>query len=366
MAVGFPSKVNFATGDVLSATNVNDISGTLNLVDGTQYSGGKNRVLNSAMQVAQRGTSFSLAASTAYTSGYTLDRWQTATGANQACTIARQATGDTTNLPNIQYCLRYQRNSGQTGTGILYTMQSFESLNSIPLAGKQVTFSFYARAGANYSAASSVLGAIVYSGTGTDQNGFTGLTGQTAVIAQNATLTTTWQRFTYTGTVASTATQLLVQFTFTPTGTASTNDYFEITGVQLEASTVASAFATNGATYQAELAACQRYYYRATAGSVYGTVAPIAWQANSSTSYVSVPLPVNMRIAPTSLDSGNIAFLNYSRGSVFTLSGVVLDATNGVQNIVAVGTITGGTAGTGGSWTGNNNAAGFLGFSAEL
>jgi hypothetical protein len=33
MAVGFPAKTTFATGDVLTATNVNDITGTLNLLN---------------------------------------------------------------------------------------------------------------------------------------------------------------------------------------------------------------------------------------------------------------------------------------------------------------------------------------------
>jgi hypothetical protein len=33
MAVGFPAKTNFATGDVLTATNMNDVTGTLNLLN---------------------------------------------------------------------------------------------------------------------------------------------------------------------------------------------------------------------------------------------------------------------------------------------------------------------------------------------
>jgi hypothetical protein len=33
MAVGFPAKTTYATGDVLTATNVNDITGTLNLLN---------------------------------------------------------------------------------------------------------------------------------------------------------------------------------------------------------------------------------------------------------------------------------------------------------------------------------------------
>jgi len=80
------------------------------------YSAGKNKIINGDFGIWQRGTSFSLAASTGITSGFSADRWQTATGTNQACTLSRQLTNDTTNLPNIQYCLRYQRNSGQTGT----------------------------------------------------------------------------------------------------------------------------------------------------------------------------------------------------------------------------------------------------------
>ena len=119
---------------------------------------GKNFVLNGGFDLWTRGTSFTIAASSpASFSTYLADRWQTQTGANQAITVSRQATSDTTNLPNIQYALRYQRNSGQTGTGSLYIVQSFETVNSIPLAGKTVTLSFYARAGANYSATSNAL-----------------------------------------------------------------------------------------------------------------------------------------------------------------------------------------------------------------
>ena len=156
---------------------------------GAQVVAGKNFVINGGMDIWQRGTSISLAASTSYTSGFTADRWQTQTGANQAITVSRQATSDTTNLPNIQYALRYQRNSGQTGTGSLYIVQSFETVNSIPLAGKTVTLSFYARAGANYSATSNALAVYLTTGTGTDQNPYSSYTGSVTAISQNVTLT---------------------------------------------------------------------------------------------------------------------------------------------------------------------------------
>ena len=69
-------------------------------------------------------------------------------------------------------------------------------------------------------------------GTGTDQN-WISPTGQNLPINTSATLTTTWQRFSFTGAITSTAKQLFPYFVLTPVGTAGANDYFEITGVEI-------------------------------------------------------------------------------------------------------------------------------------
>jgi hypothetical protein len=278
-----------------------------------------NPVLNSAMQIWQRGTSFSLAASTAYTSGYVADRWVTATNANQACTISRQATGDTTNLPNIQYALRYQRNSGQTGTGAIALMQNFESVNAIPYAGKTVTLSFYARAGANYSATSGALKTQMISGTGTDQNGFSTYTGAATVIDATATLTSTWQRFSNTGTVASTATEFEIQFNFTPVGTAGANDYYEITGVQIDIGSVALPFRTYAGTIQGELAACQRYF-QVIGGTVSGFPLYGGYGLNTTANRLPIYLCVKMRTAPTITKNGTWACSNVDQPSTEFIS----------------------------------------------
>ena len=226
---------------------------------GLRYTAGtvqSNPVLNSAFQIWQRGTSFT---STAETTANIADRWTAYTGSTGR-TVTRQATNDTTNLPNIQYCVRYQRNSGVTNTSAQYLSNTFETINSIPYAGKTVTLSFYARAGANYSATSNALSVELRTGTGTDQNIYSGFTGTAYAVTSSATLTTTWQRFSFTGTVGATATQLAVALIASPTGTAGANDYFEVTGVQIDIGNVALPFRTNGATIQGELAACQRYY----------------------------------------------------------------------------------------------------------
>ena len=258
-----------------------------------------NPLINSAMQVAQRGTSISIAASS---SGYSLDRWYYSTGANQATTISRQATGDTTNLPNIQYAARIQRNSGQTGTGTIPFIQNMESINSIPFAGKTVTFSFYARRGANFSGFGSFANSIyayLISGTGTDQNQASGFTGQAIVAGVETALTTTWQRFTYTGTVASTATQLATVFQFVPTGTAGAADYYEITGVQIDVGSVALPFRTFSATIQGELAACSRYFQAFNSAAQSSCTLPMGFQASTTTSNHTFQLPINMRTTPS-------------------------------------------------------------------
>ena len=321
-------------------------------------------VLNSAFQIWQRGTSISAAASS---TPYTADRWQIYTNANQATTISRQATGDTTNLPNIQYCVRVQRNSGQTGTGLYNFGQSFESFNAIPFAGKTVTFSFYGRAGANYSATSNALGFYLFTGTGTDQNRVTSLyTGDTYTIASNATLTTTWQRFTATATIPATATEMATCFLFNPTGTASTNDYFEITGVQVEVGSVATPFHTYAATIQGELAACQRYYVRTVAGTAYGYLTGVGGGNSTTTAVMPVQLPVVMRVAPTSVEYANAQLAQFNGGS-FSITSIVL---NGQQNtqfgVIEAGGATGLTTDRPTYLRGANNTAGYLGFSAEL
>jgi hypothetical protein len=370
MATGFPAKANYATGDILTATNMNDLAGTLNLVTTStlSVSAGKNAVINGGADIWQRGTSIAIAASAgASSSTYTADRWQTSTGANQAITVSRQATGDSTNLPNIQYALRYQRNSGQTGTGQLNLAQNFETVNSIPFAGKSVTLSFYARAGANFSASGSSLAVTLYGATSTDGNVLTGgFTGATTPISSSATLTTTWQRFTYTGTFASNITQLAPVFGFTPVGTASTNDYYEITGVQLEVGSSATSFARNGATYQGELAACQRYYIRfnAPSGSSYGVLSDVG--AASSTTVANCPnkLPVQLR--------GTISAVDYSTLAVW--DGVTVTAVTGVSltyntlNSAQVDATTGGVLVQYRPYRiiANNSTSSYLGFSAEL
>jgi hypothetical protein len=333
MAVGFPLKTTYANGDVYSASDVNDTNGTVNLLgQSVTTSAGKNGVINGGFDIWQRGTSIAVGG----TNAYTADRYTVTATALAAMTVSRQPTSDTTNLPTIQYCARVQRNSGQIGTGGQYMYQNFESVNSIRFAGQAVTFSFYARRGANYSGASNGLSVRVYTGTGTDQNILVGaLTGQATPISQTATLTTTWQRFTYTATLAASITQVVTGFEYLGVGTAGAADYFEVTGLQLEIGSTATTFARTGSGIQGELAACQRYYAKsydigtapATNSTSPGLIFAITGNVLVNAYFAATRFPVTMRVAPT------VTVYSYTSSSTSRVSdifGADLAASSGV------------------------------------
>jgi hypothetical protein len=321
-----------------------------------------NPVINSAMQIAQRGTSISVGTG----APYTLDRWQGFRGGAAAGeTVSRQVTGDTTNLPFIQYCARVQRDSGNTSTADVYFTQNFETINTIPFAGKTVTISFYARRGANFSASGNTMTSIVYVGTGTDQNWISGYTGFAAVFSQANTLTTTWQRFSMTGTIPATATEMAINLFYAPTGTAGAADFYEVTGVQLEVGSVATPFHTLGGTIQGELAACQRYYWRSSPATAYGLY---SWARGYSTTGGAslINFPVQMRIVPTSVDYSNLRISDTGTGGTAATSVSITAAessTLAAQLDVASTTFRDEVMFV---LQNNNNTAGYLGLSAEL
>ena len=323
--------------------------------------GRTNVVLNSDFSIWQRGTS---GTPTSSATAYVADRWESFRASYAAgLTISRQLASG---INNIQYCARVQRDSGNTGIGTCAIAQSFETINSIPLAGQTVTFSFYARAGANYSAASSILVARLLTGTGTDQNQRGGFTGNSNVIAQNATLTTSWQRFSYTATLSTSATQVGVNFSYTPVGTAGAADYFEVTGVQVEVGSNATGYQRNQSTYQAELAACQRYYHRITANSIYGILAQ-GWAYSTTAVAAWQNFKTPMRIMPTSIEYSNVVLLdNYS--SVPAITNIALTTALGNEHAgnITVSVASGLTVAKPYGLSGNNNSAGYLAFKAEL
>ena len=323
---------------------------------------GKNRVINGAMNIAQRGTTYALTNAVAYGS---IDRWafyQSGTANGIANQVASGLTG-------FQYAIKMGRNSGATTTGVVQGVQPFETANSVDLQGQVVTFSFYAKAGANFSAASNNITYAVYTGTGTDQSAISQAAGSwtgilTPILGTQA-ITTTWTRYSYTGTIASTATQVGVGMYYTPTGTAGADDNLYITGVQLELGSVASTFSRNATTIQGELAACQRYYYRlggTTTTDMFST-SGFVYSATVASSLHQPPVP--MRVLPTSIDSSNVQLYDAS-STQLTLSAPGLQAGSTNTFVWISWATSGGTTGRFGFIRGNSTTSSYFGLSAEL
>lgn len=235
------------------------------------------------------------------------DRWGVAGGvAGGHCTVSRQTLG----ANGFRYLQRIQRVAAASTTTVIQFYQAIPTDVAALLAGQQVTLSFYARAGANYSAASGALVSRIHTGTGSDEGSaamigfFAGPWAGDVQQDQSNTLTTTLQRFTQTVTLASNATEVGVELRFTPVGTAGAADYFEVTGLMLQLGPTASTYPH--LPFQRELALCQRFYAKtfaygtkpAVAGGFAGTIVQGRAAANPEP-YQRWQFPVEMRVAPT-------------------------------------------------------------------
>ena len=376
-----PNTLVDAKGDILTAT-ANDVparlgigaNGTVLASDsttstglawqpyGAQYYAGKNFIVNGGFDIFQRTLTPTTGVTISGGNGYSIDRWNVwNTAPSGSIVLSRQSSG----LTGIQYCARFQRPSGNT-SGLNFFGQPIETANSILLAGKTVTVSFYARKGADYSDAASALQAQLWQNTTTDA-GITTIEGgsRSTVASATATLTSSWQRFSFTGTVATTTTQLAVVFYGSTVGTAGANDYYEITGVQLEQGSTPTTFSRAGGSIGAELNLCRRYFWRMGIGG--GEVVIGQGGYYSATAfYASVQFPVEMRATPSFFAASGTNYYRISRnGAVDEFNSLQSQGTNTQFSWIFNNTETTGTAG----WWGLlsfYNANAIVDWSAEL
>lgn len=223
--------------------------------------------MNGGMEVWQRGTSIAVAASSTL---YTADRWYLATDTGEASVVSQQ----TGLVDESQFCARVQRNSGQTGTGVMRFAFPLSLEEIVLLRGNIANLSFRIRAGANWSPASGTLTYTLYIGTGAAaKRNATPYTGESSAIASTVNLTTTTVLVTASSAsvIPVATTQAEIQFSWTPVGTASTNDYFEIDDLQLEPSLSANTYTITSydrIPFETMLRACKRFYQKTFAYSV--------------------------------------------------------------------------------------------------
>jgi len=268
-------------------------------------------------------------------------------------------------LTGIQYALRMQRNSGSTDTNGCWYGTTLETKNSIPLAGKVVTFSFYYRTGAYYSPTNFAI--ALYTGTGTDENWANGFTNQANIV--NTTISPTassgWLRYSVTALIGSTATEIGLQFTYTGTGTAGATDYIDITGVQLEASPFATSFSRAGGSIGGELALCQRYYQR-IAGNNNVTSVGTGFAISSASVGSVIPLETSMRAAPSPNYGGTIYLVGPTTSTTISSLNAIYAGANNPQSVYLTMNTSGSTGGQAIIIYTASGSANYVEFSSEL
>jgi len=312
-------RTTITAGSLITAAQGNDFAQL-------SYDSPGNGLINGAMEIWQRGTS-SLATGVSATTGFQADRWQAFRTGYAAGVTGSQTTGTGPN----RYALRLTRAAGNTSLATINCLQNIETANAELYAGQQVTFSAWIRRGADYAGTTNMR---ILSGTGTDQNVISGFTGQATVVSTSRTITTTWTRFSVTGTIGSTATELACQIQYTPTtATAGANDWIEFTGAQLEIGAVPTPFQYSSGTVAGELNACQRYFQRH--GLVSGAFVAIGYGSGTTTTNTFWSISPAMRVAPTSVAYSSVELVDGAGGTI-AVTGLALHNPTPTRAIVHV------------------------------
>jgi hypothetical protein len=348
MAVGFPTKDTFVNGDVYSAGDVNDLAGTVNLLESAQYAAGKNKIINGDFGIWQRGTSFTT------NNAYTADRFLMVTTVGQGTVTQQTFTPGTAPVTGYEgtFFLRYVATILNTDPRII---QGIEDVRTF--AGQTVTVSFWAKSDVSDAISAIQLSQIFGSG------------GSAAVStsATGPTLTSSWARYSATIAVPSISGKTIgtnsnLRLTFDLKNSAAFD--FDVWGVQVEAGSVASPFQTATGTIQGELAACQRYYWRQTPGTATGGYG-VGQSTSTTAGFALINLPVQLRKLPSSVEFSNLQFTDYIAVANYAVSSVVIGDTY-TPNLLHITFTT--ALMTSGRFAVIRNAtsAGYIGVSAEF
>ena len=355
MATGWPMKTTYANGDVYSSQDVNDITGTINLLGSSvAYAAGKNKIINGDFGVWQRGTSFASIASNVYFA----DRFAASNTAGGGTITFSQQTFTPGTAPvsgyESQYFARLAVTSG-SGSTVTGCYQKIENVRT--LAGQTITVSFWAKADS-----ARTLG--IY----TQQNFGSGGSGA-VTTSTTRTLTTSWARYTYTLSLASISGKTIGTGSFLyiaielGAGQASGTVTLDTWGWQVEQGSTATAFQTATGTIQGELAACQRYFNSMDCSLNANAFLGTGVFTSTTNLRALVPLAVTLRGNPSVSFSAGNTFLAQDGGN-YTGSAVAADQLS-VNNVGVNLTVSGATAYRAGILLGATTA-GKISISAEL
>jgi hypothetical protein len=358
-----------SNGDTLVA----DSAATTGLRWQPNFSVGRNKIINGDFWINQR--SFS---STTTNGTFGFDRWGfncsggTATYSSQTFTTGAAPVAGYEGRTFARVVT-----SGQSAAGDLALLyQPIESVRT--LANQTITISFWAKASTGTPKIA----------VETIQNFGTGGSPSSEVLAYQgqATLSTSWARYSITGTLASISGKTIgtanddkvVVLLWTSAGTTYNsrtgslgvqNATIDIWGVQVEAGSVATPFTTATGTLQGELAACQRYYQRFGSNpniptSGYNRFTQFAPAINTTRVYVQSLFFVPLRANPSSIEYSGIKLQDGT--NFYTITALSIDQAGAGNTSLTADVASGLTQFRPYCLMQDNNTSHYLAFNAEL
>jgi len=288
----------------------------------------RNLIINGAMQVAQRGTSFN----SNNAIDYTVDRWGTFAN-GQITTTQETFTAGQTAVPNEPtHYVRWNVTSYSSGDNFFQKIEDVRTL-----AGQSATLSFYAKSDTDITTRPRFI-----------QDFGSGGSSDVVTTTDTASITTSWQKFVITTAIPSISGKTIGTSSYLEIELLRVTDTFtgqiDLAQVQLEVGEQATPFEHR--SFGDELARCQRYYQIIPSAGSYAFPL-VRHQSGTNLNSGSVYYPVTMRANATlTLDSSgswihkpNIrndsgsASLVSSSPSLFTL--LATPSTNDTANYLA-------------------------------
>lgn len=320
-----------SNGDTLVA----DSSTTTGLRWQADWNVGKNKILNSDFRLNQR-------AFTSNTNGaYGFDRWALAVNDGTTTYSAQTFTAGAAPVAGYE-AINFARvaTTGQTLAGAYSIF--FQKIEDVRVfANQTVTVSFWAKANSGSPKVAVELTQSFGSGGSADVNTYGG----------QVTLSQAWARYSVTvavptisGKTIGTGSSLILYLwvsggsTFNArTGSLGIQtNTFDFWGVQVEAGSVATPFTTATGTLAGELAACQRYYWRASGGN---NGIAVAWSTTGANVLITNPVP--MRVTATSIEVSGMNLYDGVTGYTSTTAPTIWGDSNAYQTSVTTTGYTG-------------------------
>jgi len=345
-------------------------------VQSSGWTGFRNRIINGAMTINQRGSSSYSSPNT-----YTLDRFAFANTGGQTYTVQQSTNAPAGFYNSLLMTNTNSVSAGTTNYQILY--QSIEGYNIADLNwgtanAKAVTVSFWVK-----SSVTGTYGCILRGGSSptyyvssysipvadtwtyitltvpgctTDTWGSTNALGLTIYFdlgvgsTYSGAVTGAWGAGNIFGLTGGTK--------FSATNGAT----FYITGVQLERGSTASSFEYR--PYGTELQLCQRYFYKVDGTDGLSSVGA-GMSISTTEGRIAVQYPVKMRASPTASYSGTIYILN-TTGAGTTVTSIAANYGGAQGAMIGFGVASGMTVGAGNLLITASGASNYFQASAEL